>query len=81
MTVGTGTSVIVVAATSPTGGTAQATRTVDNDVVNGTLLFDATDPDGDDNGPGNYAYPTASAFVRRRVSTCRTSRSTTPARR
>ncbi|MDX6203880.1 MAG: glucoamylase [Frankiales bacterium] len=63
VTVGVGTSVIVVAATSPTGGTAQATRTVDNDVVAGALLFDAADPDGDDNGPGNYAYPTASAFV------------------
>ena len=63
VTVGVGTSVIVVAATSPSGGTAQATRTVDNDVVSGTLLFDAADPDGDDNGPGNYAYPTAAAFV------------------
>src|SRR5262249_33129041 len=28
----------------------------------GTVLFDATDPTGDDNGPGNYAYPTDSAF-------------------
>ncbi len=61
--VGTGTSVIVVAATSPSGGTAQVTRTVDNDTVSGTLLLDTTDPDNDDNGPGNYAYPTASAFV------------------
>jgi len=30
--------------------------------VEGTLLFDSTDPDGDDNGPGNYAYPTSSNF-------------------
>ncbi len=37
-------------------------RTVVNDVVVGTLLFNATDPTGDDNGPGNYAYPTASDF-------------------
>src|SRR5207302_11440751 len=28
----------------------------------GTLLFDATDPAGDDNGPGNYAYPTSPDF-------------------
>ena len=62
VTVGTGTSIVVVTATSPTGGTAQTTRTVDNDVVNGTLLFDATDPNGDDNGPGNYAYPTSDDF-------------------
>ena len=62
MTVGTGTNVLVITATSPTGGTAQTTRTVVNDVVGGTLLLDATDPSGDDNGPGNYAYPTAPAF-------------------
>jgi carbohydrate-binding DOMON domain-containing protein len=28
----------------------------------GTLLFQQDDPDGDDNGPGNYAYPTAADF-------------------
>ena len=28
----------------------------------GTLLFAADDPDGDDNGPGNYAYPTSANF-------------------
>ena len=28
----------------------------------GTLLLDVTDPNGDDNGPGNYAYPTSSDF-------------------
>jgi hypothetical protein len=26
------------------------------------LLFEADDPDGDDNGPGKYAYPTDPAF-------------------
>ena len=46
----------------PNGGTAQVVRTVVNDVVQGTLLFDSTDPTGDDNGPGNYAYPTAPDF-------------------
>ncbi|HKC30014.1 MAG TPA: glucodextranase DOMON-like domain-containing protein, partial [Jatrophihabitans sp.] len=57
-----GTNVLVVAATAPDGGTAQDVRTVVNDVVNGTRLLDVTDPTGDDNGPGNYAYPTASDF-------------------
>ena len=28
----------------------------------GTTALDVTDPDGDDNGPGTYAYPTASDF-------------------
>ena len=60
--VGSGTNVIVVAATAPDGGTAQATRTVVNDVVNGTLLMSVNDPASDDNGPGNYAYPTAADF-------------------
>ena len=31
----------------------------------GTLLFEADDPDGDDNGPGNYAYPTVRRLPRR----------------
>jgi glucan 1,4-alpha-glucosidase len=57
-----GTNVLVVAATAPNGGTAQVVRTVVNDVVNGQLLLNVTDPPGDDNGPGNYAYPTASDF-------------------
>src|SRR5262249_43853341 len=54
-----GNNVIVVTSTAPDGGTAQAVRTVVNDVVIGTKLFDSTDPTGDDNGPGNYAYPTS----------------------
>jgi carbohydrate-binding DOMON domain-containing protein len=57
-----GTNVINVVAVSATGGTAHATRTVVFDFVPGTVLLDATDPNGDDNGPGNYAYPTDSAF-------------------
>ena len=28
----------------------------------GTLLLDVPDPSGDDNGPGNYAYPTSGNF-------------------
>src|SRR5215475_2187926 len=57
-----GNNVLVITSTAPDGATAQAVRTVVNDVVNGTLLFEQTDPTGDDNGPGNYAYPTASDF-------------------
>jgi glucoamylase len=57
-----GSNVLVITSTAPNGGTAQTVRTVVYDVVQGTLLFDATDPAGDDNGPGNYAYPTAPDF-------------------
>jgi glucoamylase len=62
VTLATGTNTIVITSTTAGGATAQATRTVVEDVVEGTLLYDATDPTGDDNGPGNYAYPTASDF-------------------
>ena len=62
VTLATGTNTIVITATTPDGATAQTTRTVVEDVVEGTLLFDAADPTGDDNGPGNYAYPKASDF-------------------
>ncbi len=57
-----GNNVLVVTSTARNGGTAQVVRTVVNDVVQGTLLFDSTDPTGDDNGPGNYVYPTAPDF-------------------
>jgi len=57
-----GSNVLVITSTAPDGGTAQAVRTVVNDVVVGTLIYDATDPSGDDNGPGNYAYPSAPDF-------------------
>ncbi len=57
-----GNNVIVVTSTARNGGTAQVVRTVYSDVVAGTLLFNSADPTGDDNGPGNYAYPTASDF-------------------
>jgi carbohydrate-binding DOMON domain-containing protein len=32
------------------------------DFVPGTVVLDVADPNGDDNGPGNYAYPTNVAF-------------------
>jgi glucoamylase len=57
-----GTNVLNVVAVSPAGGTAHVKRSVFFDSVPGTLLLDVGDPDGDDNGPGNYAYPTADAF-------------------
>ena len=57
-----GTNVLNIVAVSPTGGTAHAKRTVFFDFVPGTLLLDVGDPDGDDNGPGNYAYPTSNNF-------------------
>jgi glucoamylase len=46
----------------PNGGTAHDQRSVVFDFVPGTLVFDVSDPAGDDNGPGNYAYPTSSNF-------------------
>ena len=57
-----GTIVINVVAVSPTGGTAHATRTVVWDFVSGSVLLDVSDPTGDDNGPGNYAYPKSDNF-------------------
>jgi glucan 1,4-alpha-glucosidase len=57
-----GTTVITVVATAAGGGTAHTTRTVVWDFVPGTKILDVTDPTGDDNGPGNYAYPTSSDF-------------------
>lgn len=60
--VASGSNVIAVSSTAPGGGTAQIVRQVVSDVVDGTLLYSATDPSGDDNGPGNYAYPTDGAF-------------------
>jgi hypothetical protein len=57
-----GTSVLNIVAVSPSGGTAHEQRTILFDFVPGTLLLDVGDPDGDDNGPGNYAYPTSPNF-------------------
>jgi hypothetical protein len=57
-----GTTVLNIVATSPSGATAHVVRTVVYDFVPGTLLLDVTDPNNDDNGPGNYAYPTSDNF-------------------
>jgi glucoamylase len=57
-----GTTVLNVVAVSPSGGTAHVRRTVVFDFTPGTVLLDVADPTGDDNGPGNYAYPTFDGF-------------------
>jgi len=57
-----GASAITVVATTPSGATAAASRTVVSDFTPGIQLLDVTDPAGDDNGPGNYAYPTSDNF-------------------
>jgi glucoamylase len=57
-----GTTVLNTVAVSPTGATAHDQRSIVFDFTAGTLVFEATDPSGDDNGPGNYAYPTDSSF-------------------
>jgi glucoamylase len=57
-----GTTVLNIVATDRKGATARAVRTVVFDFAPGTLLFSPSDPDNDDNGPGNYAYPTAGDF-------------------
>ena len=57
-----GTTVLNIVAVSPDGDTAYERRTILFDFVPGTLLLDVADPDGDDNGPGNYAYPTSPNF-------------------
>jgi len=57
-----GTDVLTIASTAPSGATAMVKRTVVWDFVPGTVLFDVMDADLDDNGPGNYAYPTSGDF-------------------
>ena len=57
-----GTTVLNITATSPSGATARTARTVVFDFAPGTLLYEAADPLGDDNGPGNYAYPMSDNF-------------------
>ncbi|WP_445151563.1 glucodextranase DOMON-like domain-containing protein [Baekduia sp. Peel2402] len=57
-----GTSVLNVVATAPDGATGRELRTVVYDFVPGTLIASFDDPDGDDHGPGTFAYPTAGDF-------------------
>ena len=57
-----GTSVITVAVTTASGATGYARRTVVSDFITGTTVLDVTDPSGDDNGPGTFAYPLSDNF-------------------
>jgi glucoamylase len=58
-----GSNVITVSATSAHGrSTGRAQVTVTNE-GGGTTVLDVSDPAGDDNGPGTYAYPTSSNFA------------------
>jgi glucoamylase len=57
-----GSSTITVTATLG-GSTGYAQTSVSSSLVPGTTVFSTTDPTGDDNGPGTYAYPTSSNFV------------------
>jgi glucoamylase len=56
-----GTVVLTVAVTDGPR-TAYAQRSVVGELTGGTTVIDVTDPDGDDHGPGTYAYPTSSDF-------------------
>jgi glucan 1,4-alpha-glucosidase len=57
-----GTTVLNIVAVDGSGATAHVTRTIVFDFTPGTVILDTSDPTGDDNGPGNYAYPTAPDF-------------------
>ncbi|WP_188190024.1 glucodextranase DOMON-like domain-containing protein [Nonomuraea sp. SYSU D8015] len=54
--------VLTVTATTSDGRTGHARRTVVGDIVGATTVLDVADPEGDDAGPGTYAYPTAADF-------------------
>jgi hypothetical protein len=54
--------VITVAVTTAGGATGYARRTVVSDFITGTTVLDVTDPSGDDNGPGTFAYPLSDNF-------------------
>jgi len=53
---------VVTAAVTTRHGTGYAQRVITSDFVTGTVLADFADPNGDDNGPGTYAYPNAADF-------------------
>ena len=57
-----GNTVLNTVAVSQAGATAHDQRTIVFDFTPGTVALDVTDPSNDDNGPGNYVYPTASDF-------------------
>jgi glucoamylase len=57
-----GTTTLTVTATKG-DSTGYSQLDVDNTKVPGTTVFTASDPSGDDNGPGTYQYPTNSSFL------------------
>jgi glucoamylase len=57
-----GSNAVTAAATTPDGRTGWARITIVSDFITGTTVLDVTDPDGDDNGPGTYGYPTDGQF-------------------
>jgi glucoamylase len=57
-----GRSVLNIVATSSSGATAREARTVVVLAAGAPVIFEADDPDNDDHGPGNYAYPTDPQF-------------------
>jgi glucoamylase len=60
--VGFGDSVLTVSATASGNRTGYAQTSVSSDATSGTTVLDASDPTGDDNGPGTYQYPTSGDF-------------------
>jgi len=55
---------VVLSVTATAGErTAHARRAVVGDIAGATTVLDVTDPEGDDDGPGTYVYPTAPDFV------------------
>jgi glucoamylase len=53
---------VITATATFRGRTGYAQTTTVGEVTGGTTALDVTDPDGDDNGPGTYVYPTAADF-------------------
>ncbi|MEU8354835.1 glucodextranase DOMON-like domain-containing protein [Nonomuraea sp. NPDC048882] len=54
--------VLTVTAATPDGRNAYARRSVVGDIAGATTVLDVSDPEGDDDGPGTYVYPTAADF-------------------
>ncbi|HET7315199.1 glucodextranase DOMON-like domain-containing protein [Salinisphaera sp.] len=54
---------VITAAAATEGATGYAQVSVDSQAISGQKVLDVSDPEGDDNGPGTYGYPTASDFT------------------
>jgi glucan 1,4-alpha-glucosidase len=59
---GFGTNVVTVGASATGSATGYARLTLVSTTLPGTAVLDLADPDGDDNGPGTYTYPTSDNF-------------------